>query len=276
MPEIVRTAYGKARVPLMKVVRGAEAHEVWELVVDVTSEGEALRRSYTAADNSPIVATDTMKNLVYYLTHEYDFSSPEDLALHIARSMQERYEHLPRWTVRVEAAGWERVAPEGISFRRTGPEKHYTTASVQERVESLASGIEDLLVLKTSGSAFSGFLRDEFTTLPETRDRVLATSMTAEWKLPPHGADYRTVNAAVRGTILEVFAELKSESVQHLAYEMARTVLERCEAVEKVELRLPNRHYFLVDLSPFGVKNEDTLYLPTTAPHGDIHLTVRR
>ena len=280
MARITHTSYGKTSVPVMKVVRKESAHEVREFVVDVTAESPELERSYTRADNSPIVATDTMKNLVNYLSFSYDFASLEDLALHIARGFRKRYDHLPRWTVRIEGAGWRRLAPGGaeqpISFTRTGPEVGFTTTVVDGDESTLRSGIRDLLVLKTTGSAFSNFLRDEFTTLPETRDRMLATSITAEWKVPSSGVEYGGVNDSVRETVLRVFSKLESESVQHLAYETATAVLESVGEVEEISLRLPNKHYFLVDLSPFGVENTDTLYLPTTMPHGDIHLTVAR
>ena len=221
MPEITRTSYGKTSIPVMKVVRKEPAHEIWEFVVDVTAESPELERSYTRADNSLIVATDTMKNLVNYLSFSHDFATLEDLALHIARSLRERYAHLPRWTVRIEGAAWNRLTTGGaehpISFARTGPEVAFTTAVVDGDVRSLSSGIRDLLVLKTTDSAFSGFHRDEFTTLPETRNRMLATSITAEWRVPASGIDYRGIQAAVKETILHVFAELKSESVQHLS-----------------------------------------------------------
>ena len=280
MPEITRTSYGKTGVPIMKVVRKEPAHEVWEILVDVKAEGPELERAYTRADNSPIVATDTMKNLVNYLSFAYDFSSLEDLALHLCRSLRQRYDHLPRWTVHIEGAGWERLAPGGserpISFTRPGPEVGFTTASLDGDQSSLKSGIRDLLVLKTTDSAFSGFVRDEFTTLPETRDRMLATSITAEWRFSPSGIEHIRINTAVRETILRVFSELKSESVQHLAYESATAVLDSVGEVDEISLRLPNKHYFLVDLTPFGEENRDTLYLPTTIPHGDIHLKLSR
>jgi urate oxidase len=278
MPEIAHTSYGKTGIPVMKVVRKEPRHEVWEFVVDVTAESPELERAYTKADNSPVVATDTMKNLVNYLSFVYDFTSLEDLALHIGQSLQERYYHLPRWTVHIEGANWKHLSPGSgpISFARTGPEASFTTAIVDEEESSLRSGIRHLLVLKTTDSAFSGFVRDEFTTLPEASDRMLATSITAEWKLPPSGVEHTRVNHTVRETILRVFSELKSESVQHLAYETATAVLDSIEEVEEISLRLPNKHYFLMDLSPFGVENSDTLYLPTITPHGDIHLKLTR
>lgn len=280
MPEIKSTSYGKARVPVMKVVRGDDAHQVWEFVVDVTAGGEALEKSYTQQDNSPVVATDTMKNLVNYLGHEHDFSSLEDHALYLARSFRKHYGHLPRWTVHVEGAPWEPITTNGkpspISFGRSGPEMHFTTAVVDGEEESLSSGLRDLILLKTTDSAFSDFYRDEFTTLQDAEDRILSTNITAEWTLPTADTDYRRVNATVRETILEIFVELRSESVQHLAHEMGVAILERCEEIEEISLRLPNRHYFLMDLSSFGVENEDTLYLPAPVPHGDIHLTLKR
>jgi urate oxidase len=280
MPEIAHTSYGKTGIPIMKVIRKEPRHEVWEFVVDVTAESPELERAYTRADNSPVVATDTMKNLVNYLSFAYDFTSLEDLALHIGCSLQERYDHLTRWMVRIEGANWKHLAPGGvenpISFARTDPEVDFTTAVVEGEESSLRSGIRDLLVLKTTDSAFSGFVRDEFTTLPEASDRMLATSITAEWKLPSSGIGHTKINHTVRETILRVFSELKSESVQHLAYETATAVLDSIEEVEEISLRLPNKHYFLMDLSPFGVENSDTLYLPTIAPHGDIQLQLTR
>lgn len=278
MPEITGASYGKTSVPVLKVVRGAERHEVREMVVDVEASG-GTEAAYTDQDNAAVVATDTMKNLVNYWVYTLDFSTPEDLALQLAAGFRKRYPHLPRWRARVTEQSWKRIGngegPNPISFAGGGPDQDYAEAETDGEETVLRGGLEGLALLKTTGSAFDDFHRDEFTTLAETRDRILSTVASAWWEVSPE-ADHGAVRRSVRATLVGLFAELESESVQHLVYEVAAAVLRENPEVEEIGLRLPNRHYFPVDLSPFGAENENTLYLPTEAPHGDIRLTVRR
>ena len=130
--------------------------------------------------------------------------------------------------------------------------------------------------MKTSRSAFTGFPRDRYTTLPETDDRLMATKLTAIWRYGSPDVDADATFAAVRTTLLEVFADHDSPSVQASIWIMARAILERHDEIEEIRMVLPNLHHWLVDLSPFGLENDREIYTPTTEPHGLIEATIRR
>jgi len=141
---------------------------------------------------------------------------------------------------------------------------------------SVSAGIADLTILKTSRSAFSGFLRDAFTTLAETRDRLLATSMTATWTYSTEAAAFGPAWHAVRRTLLETFATHVSESVQHTLYAMGSAVLDAVADVSDIHIVMPNRHHIPIDLRPFGRENRNEIFVATTEPFGLIEATIRR
>ena len=283
MSRVVSAHYGKARIPIMKIERGGERHSVFQAVVGVDAEGERVVDAYTKGDNSAIVATDTMKNFVYALVMRHPISSVEDLARHIGREHLSRYSTMSRATVTVEQVTWEPIRDRGdeapmdrISFWRRGGEEDWARAACRRDSVALEAGFRDLVLLKTTDSAFSGYVVDEYTTLPYTEDRVLATSASVEWKLPDGDLDYGALREQVKAITIEVFVRLRSRSVQELADEIGGTVLERCPDVREISLRLPNLHCNLLDLSRFGIENEDTVYVPTEAPHGDLYVTMGR
>jgi urate oxidase len=141
---------------------------------------------------------------------------------------------------------------------------------------TIEAGVEDLVVMKTARSAFSGFPRDEYTTLRDTDDRIMATKVTAIWRYGSSDLASDALHAAVQATLLEVFADHDSPSVQTSIWLMARAILERHEEVAEVRMALPNLHHWLADLSPFGLANDNEIFIATTEPHGLIEATVRR
>lgn len=286
MSQITSAHYGKSRIPVLKIVREQGRDCLFQALISIDTEGDDILSAYTAGDNRAILPTDTMKNLVYALALQYEISSSEDLARHLGREFLRRYPTITRLTVTVDEIAWARLEvpdPERggrragpISFRQRGGEEDWARVVADRASLSIESGTRQLTLLKTTDSAFSGFLVDDFTTLAETEDRVLATSLRGSWRARDADLDYRALNAEVKATIVEVFAGFRSRSVQELAHAMATTVLGRCENVLEISLALPNLHCFLLDLSRFGLENRDTLYLPTDAPHGDLHVTIRR
>jgi urate oxidase len=282
--EIVGAHYGKASIPVMKIGRDAKQHTLFQAVVSVDTEGERIVDAYSGGDNSAIVPTDTMKNLIYALTFAHEVTSLEDLARHLGGQLLRRYSTMSCATISIEEVLWEPIVyfepstrtRSPISFRRRGGERDYTRVAVDRQSVSIESGTRDLALLKTSDSAFSGYVVDEFTTLPETDDRVLATAISGSWKVPDGAFDYRLLNQRVKDTALEVFATFNSRSAQHLAHEMGKAILDSCEDLFEISLALPNLHCNLIDLSPFGLDNQDTLYVPTDAPYGNVHVTMRR
>jgi len=271
--------YGKSDIRVVKLVRHPDRHDLKDLTVAVAFEG-AFDVVHTAGDNSPVLPTDTMKNTVYALAKQHTLEHIEAFGLALGAHFLEENPHVSRVVVEIREHMWERVEvgtqPAPSTFLGSCSETR--TASVdysRERV-SMRSGLDDLLLLKSSGSAFSGFLRDRYTTLADTEDRILATALTASWLYRESGGNFTRLWGEVRQALLDSFSAHDSRSVQHTMYAMGEAVLELCREVEEIRLTMPNKHHLPVDLSPFGLPNENDVFVPTEAPYGLIEATVTR
>jgi len=278
MIELGANRYGKAAIRLVRVTRGANGHGLRDLTVAIALEG-AFETAHTDGDNSMVVATDTMKNTAYAFAKNHLDASVE----HYGRALAEHFLEAPQVdaaTVNIRAHHWSAIdvagTPAPDAFVRGGEGTRVATVRATRGGTSVEAGVEDLVVMKTRRSGFSGFPRDRYTTLPETDDRLMATRITAIWRYGSPDLDADATFAAVRSTLLEVFADHDSPSVQTSIWIMARAILERHDEVEEVRMVLPNLHHWLVDLSPFGLTNDREIYIPTTEPHGVIEATVRR
>jgi urate oxidase len=275
--ELTWNRYGKSRVRLVKVRREHEPHELVDLSIDVQLEG-AFTAVYADGDNQSCLATDTMKNTVYALARHDPLTHVESFALRLAEHFATKL--AVSW-VRISATEyrWDRITaggrPHPHAFIQGGPE-HWTTVVTHEKSGvDVTSGLADLMVLKTSDSAFSGFPRDAFTTLPDTEDRILATSVTATWKYRAGASDFGA-RRMIRQLLVESFAAHESRSVQHTLYAMAEAVLDARPDIKEVTLKMPNRHHLLVDLTPFGLDNPNEIFVATEQPFGLIEATVSR
>lgn len=278
MIELVTNRYGKAAIRLVRVARDADGHRLRDLTVAIALEG-AFEAAHTDGDNSMVIATDTMKNTAYAFAKDHLDGSIEDYG----RALAEHFLAAPQVdaaTVNIRAHQWTAIdvagTPAPDAFVRGGEGTRVATVTATPGGTSVEAGVEDLVVMKTTRSAFSGFPRDRYTTLPETDDRLMATKITAIWRYGSPDLDADATFEAVRSTLLEVFADHDSPSVQTSIWIMARAILERHDEVEEVRMVLPNLHHWLVDLSPFGLVNDREIYTPTTEPHGLIEATVRR
>jgi len=265
-------------------VRDGRRHTVRDLTVDIALEGD-FTAAHTDGDNAHVIATDTMKNTVYAFAREHLTGAIERYAFVLARH-HVHPAHVDRATVTIGEHGWTRMptatGAANDAFVRAGDLTRTTKVSVDRDGRPWAgAGIEDLVVMKTAGSAFSGFPRDAYTTLPEVDDRIMATRVTADWVYTPQvardeGFDYDAAFTGVRDTLLDAFAGHQSASVQASIWVMGRAILDAHPAVDEVRMSLPNLHHWLVDLSPFGQPNANEVFVATTQPHGLIEATVRR
>jgi urate oxidase len=268
-------AYGKSKVRLTKVTRHGKRHDLTELSVDVQLAGD-FADSYLTGDNSNVVATDSMKNTVYVLAKSHPVDSPESFAIHVAKHFTSTYKQVEQATITVEQTRWGRIKvggkPHTHAFVGCGNEKHVSTVTHDRAGSKLlvTGGVADLLVLKTTGSEFRGYVRDEYTTLPETKDRIFATSIDATWTLGDADADFNNCYDLIRTALLETFADHHSLAVQQTLYAMAEAALDACPEVESIRLGMPNKHRLLVDLKPFGLQNQNEIFVPTDEPHGNI------
>ena len=271
--------YGKAKVRVLKVFRAHTTYSLKELEVFVVLEG-AFEGSYTTGDNSAIVATDTMKNTINVLAHKQLGHSIEPFAISVAEHFLNKYSQVSSVTVEVAERVWQHLdlggEPAPASFTSAGKATPFTSVVGTANGMEVTSGIRDLIIMKTSGSAFEGYLKDEFTTLPETNDRLLATSMVGSWVYRFTPPDYSVVNSQVVKKMLEVFATHFSPSVQATLYEMAAAALASCPEISRVSLTMPNLHCLPIDLKPFGLENKNEIFVPTDAPQGWIEATIVR
>ena len=270
--------YGKSEIRLVKVRRDVARHELWDLTVDVALEGD-FERAHVGGDNTGLLATDTMRNTVYALAKDHLTGSIEEFGLKLVDHFLEAGPTVERARVRITEHPWNRIEVNGRghehSFVRGSGER---TAAVRgdaggARVEA---GIDNLLVLKTTNSGWEGFLRERYTTLPETNDRILATKITANWTYGDADVDFDRLWRSVRDQILATFTDHYSPSVQNTLYRMGEAVLEGFLEIEKIHLSLPNKHHLLYDLERFGMENEGEIFHATSEPYGLIEGFVER
>ena len=278
MIELAANRYGKAAIRLVRVARDPNGHRLRDLTVAIALEGD-FDAAHTDGDNSLVVATDTMKNAAYAFAKEHLDGSIEAYGRALAEHFLEEPQ-VDTATVNIRGHHWSAIdvagTPAPDAFVRGGEGTRLATVSASRGGVVVEAGVEDLIVMKTTRSAFSGFPRDRYTSLPETDDRLMATKITAVWRYGSPDLDADATFAAVRATLLEVFADHDSPSVQASIWIMARAILERHEEIEEIRMVLPNLHHWLVDLSAFGLDNDREIYTPTTEPHGLIEATVRR
>jgi len=276
---LAETAYGKSSVRLVKVSRHGDRHDLKDLTVAIRFEGD-YDLSYTDGDNTDVLPTDTMKNTVYALAAGNPVEEPEAFGLLLARHFLDRNPKLRRVRIDVTEQPWGRIAignrQHGQAFVRQGAEARSATLQGEGDRFTVGAGVSDLVILKSSRSGFSGFLRDEYTTLPDVADRILATAMTATWRYRTTDLDFNLTWRAVRNTMLEAFAEHDSQSVQHTLHAMGQAVLDSVDAVTAVRLVMPNKHHLPVDLTRLGLESRNEIFVPTDEPYGLIEATLVR
>ncbi len=278
MIELAANRYGKAAIRIVRVGRGATPHALRDITVAVALEGD-FAAAHTDGDNTLVVATDTMKNTAYAFAAEHLTGAIETYATALGRHFVEEPQ-VDRAIVNVREHAWRPIniagSPARDAFVRAGEGTRVATVAVgPDEVEDEA-GLEDLNDMKTKRTALRGFPRDPYTTLAETEDRLMATKITAIWRSGAPDLDFDAVWAATRATLLEVFADHDSPSVQTSIWIMAKAMLERHQELDEVRMVLPNLHHWTVDLAGFGMENDRQVYISTTEPHGLIEATVRR
>ncbi|GAA0414419.1 uricase [Acrocarpospora corrugata] len=264
--------YGKAETRVVRVTKHGDAHHIKDLNVSTALSGE-MTEVHLSGDNAAILATDTQKNTVFAFAKKHGIGAAEDFALLLARHFVDSQPTIHHARVAIDEYGWDRGG--GHSFTRNGRETRTCVAHYDGAQSWVVSGLKDLVVLNTTNSEFWGFVRDEYTTLPETRDRILATAVTATWR--HHGTtDWDKSYEKARQALLTAFADTYSLSLQQTLYAMGSRVLTECPEVVEVRLELPNKHHFLVDLAPFGLDNDGEVFFAADRPYGLIEGAVLR
>ena len=271
--------YGKSRVRLVKVERHGSRHDLSDLNVNILLSG-TFEAAYVDGDNSRVLPTDTMKNTVYALARKQPLGEIEEFGMRLAEHFLSRHPQVARARIAIDQSIWKRIQVGGRahdhSFLHTGDERRTAVIEKDRGGAKIISGIRDLVVLKTTNSAFTGYIKDEYTTLKETRDRIFGTAIQAEWTWRGSEPAYGPCWHAARETMLEIFAGHASLGVQHTLYAMGEAILDRVDAIDTIRLSMPNRHCLLVDLAPFGMDNPNEVFVPVEEPHGLIEATLAR
>jgi urate oxidase len=276
---LARNTYGKARVRIMRLKRDGETHEVRELTVKAMLEGD-FARAYTAADNSSVVATDTIKHIVNIVAHENPGLDGELFCAVLARRFLDRYAQAERAIITAHETRWTRLVINGVphahSFLLDNNGRPTAHVDATREAVTIQSGIEGLTFMKSTGSGWENYVQDNYTTLPETADRICATSMDARWSWHAEPTDYVTANSRILTAMLEVFATTYSAGVQDSLYRMGEAALAAVPEIAEISLACPNKHYLPVNLRPFGLESGNIVFTPTDEPHGQIECTIAR
>jgi urate oxidase len=238
--------------------------------------------AHTAGDNRKILPANTMTNTVYALARQYPAEAVEEFALHIVEHFLTYNPQLSRIRVTADEHPWSRILiaekPHASAFISNAGERRATHISATREHTILQSGIENLLVLKTTGATFEGFLRDPYTTAQEASNAVVSVNINSTWtyETSESEAPYSAAWHGIRKILLETFANHEDRSLQHTVYAMGQAVLDNFEAVAEIRLALAHNLYSPVDLKPFGMENESEVFMPLEEPRGWIEATLRR
>jgi urate oxidase / 2-oxo-4-hydroxy-4-carboxy-5-ureidoimidazoline decarboxylase len=275
-------SYGKAHVVFYRLGGIAPL----AAAVDVDVFGKRFLAAYTEGDNREVVATDTMKNFVYAMAAEYTGSTLLGLCAFLGRRFMETYPVMEalRVTARevpLDAAAGER-GPSDVLFRstrtdRTVAEVGVEAAEREPKIVSARSGWENMILVKTTGSSFATFARDDYTTLPELTDRPLTIKLSAYWRYGDlkdgvaEGAGFLGPRA-VRDEIERIFHEFNSRSIQHLVHEIGTRLFAAHAQLDEIEFVAENRTPDHVRDGPGGVR----VFAEPRATFGKIGLVLRR
>ncbi|MGC4983428.1 MULTISPECIES: factor-independent urate hydroxylase [unclassified Streptomyces] len=284
--------YGKAENRVVRITRDGATHHIKDLNVSVALSGD-MDEVHLSGSNANVLPTDTTKNTVYAFAKEHGIESAEQFGIHLARHFVTSQEPIQRARVRIEEYAWERIeAPDAASraagadearhsFVRKGQETRVTQITFDGEAWEVVSGLKDLVVMNSTNSEFWGYVKDRYTTLQEAHDRILATQVSSRWRFGWSGDEQRMPDwdksyDEVRKHMLQAFADTYSLSLQQTLYEMGARIIDHRDEIDEVRFSLPNKHHFLVDLTPFGLENDNEVYLAADRPYGLIEATVLR
>jgi len=271
--------YGSSRIHLLRVAKQQGRHDIRDIALSIRVEGD-FEAAHVSGDNRKILPADTMKNTAYALARQHSIEPLENFGLHLIEHFLTYNPQVTRVIIEASENIWVRLPhggkPHPSAFSRTGNEERTSRLSGTREGTQVRAGIENLIVLKTSNSAFEDFKKDPYTTLPEEGERILSTTIHADWLYLGEEAEFGPLWHGVRQMLLETFAEHDSQSLQHTLYAMGEAILQNFENISEIHLSLPSTHFRLADLAPLGMDNPGTLFLPSDEPQAAIEATLKK
>jgi urate oxidase len=276
---LLQNTYGKGRVRVLRLYRDGQYHEPRETSAKVLLEGD-FGLSYTGPDNSTVIATDSIKNIVNVVGRENLRLNTEEYGIAIAKKFLDGYPQVDRVNVELVETQWQRLSvdgkPHGFGFTRLGNGNPIAKIVASRNSTEITSGVDGFTFMKTTESGWVDYVMDEHTSLAETRDRIAATSMLATWRWTRNPKSFSEANSTILQAMIKEFATTYSEGVQDSMYRMGLRALEAAPEISEVAMAMPNLHYIPMNLSHFKLDNPGVMFLPTNEPHGQIECTVGR
>lgn len=274
-----KNQYGKAENRVVRIYRDQPRHEIHDINVSTCLRGD-FSAAHLSGDQADVLPTDTQKQTAYAYAKSKGLLSIEDYGLELARHFVNDVGPVEGARIELDEYAWERAIVDGTehdyTWIRKGQEVRTAATTVDAEGEWVVGGLKDMVILKSTGSEFAGFLKDEYTILEPTHDRVMATSLTAQWRFTSTEIDWEATYAGIKAQLVKQFALVQSLALQQTLFEMGRAVLETYTVIAEVRLSAPNKHHFVYDLSPFGLTNDKEVFHADDRPYGLIQATVTR
>lgn len=274
-----KNQYGKAENRVVRIYRDSPRHEIRDLNVSTCLRGD-FSGAHLTGDQSQVLPTDTQKQTAYAYAKQPGITTIEEYGLALARHFVDDVEPVTAARIEIDEYAWERVVVDGTEHDHTWIRKGQETRTAAVTVDAdgawIVGGLKDLVILKSTGSEFAGFLTDEYTVLEPTHDRVMATSLIAQWRFTTTDVDWDAIYTGVKARMVEQFAVLQSKALQQTLFHMGKAVLESYPVIAEVRLSAPNKHHFVYDLSRFGLENNNEVFHADDRPYGLIQATVTR
>jgi urate oxidase len=274
-----RNQYGKAENRVVRIYRDTPRHEIHDVNVSTCLRGD-FSAAHLAGDQGAVLPTDTQKQTAYAYAKEKGLVSIEDYGLALARHFVHDVAPVEGARIEIDEYAWERAIVDGTEYDytwiRKGQEIRTAAITVDADGEWVVGGLKEMVILKSTGSEFAGYLTDEYTILEPTHDRVMATSLVAQWRFTTTDINWEETYAGIKTQLVKQFAVVQSLALQQTLYEMGKAVLETYPFIAEVRLSAPNKHHFVYDLSPFGLANNNEVFNADDRPYGLIQATVTR
>ncbi|RFA14881.1 urate oxidase [Subtercola boreus] len=275
--------YGKAESRVVRIYRDDARHEIRDINVSTALRGD-FAGAHLFGDQSKVLPTDSQKQTAYAFAKEKGLVSIEDYGMTLGSHLVDTVEHIDSARVEIEEFAWQRVLVDGSehdhTWIRQGQETRTAAITVTGRGETrettVIAGFKDLTILKSTGSEFTGFYQDPYTVLEPTNDRIMATSLIAQWRFNGTPTSWESAYAGVKQILVSTFATVHSLALQQTLYEMGKAVLEEFDDIVEIRFSAPNKHHFLYNLAPFGVENNNEVFNADDRPYGLIQATVLR
>jgi urate oxidase len=276
---LAKDQYGKAENRVVRIYRDTPRHEIHDINVSTCLRGD-FSAAYLTGDQANVLPTDTQKQTAYAYAKKEGLLSIEEYGLALARHFVEEVEPVRSARVEIDEYAWERAVVDGVehdhTWIRKGQEVRTAAITVDTHGEWVIGGLADLVILKSTGSEFAGFLEDEFTTLEPTYDRVMATSLVAQWRFTATDVDWNRTYEGIKAQLVKQYAVVHSRALQQTLFRMGKVVLETYPVIAEIRLSAPNKHHSVYDLSPFGLENKNEVFHVDDRPYGLIQATVTR